>query len=163
MTTEIKAKIKDLEKVENSLKNIGAQFISEVEVTDIYFNSKEKTNLKIGIYPERTLPRSGSFLLFYEHDPVSKKFEFRQIKIDDADTLKYILDKILGTKIVINKIRKFYKLGAITISIDKIKELGNFLILQNEDREELLKILHKLGVDRSCLETKSFDMLMLEK
>jgi adenylate cyclase class IV len=87
MTTEIKAKIENLEKVENSLKNIGAQFVSEVEVTDIYFNSKEKTNLKIGIYPEETLPRAGNFLLFYEHDPVSKKFEFKQIKIDDVETI----------------------------------------------------------------------------
>ena len=64
---------------------------------------------------------------------------------------------------MINKIRKFYKLGAVTISIDKIKELGNFLILQNENPDELLEFLYKLGVDRSCLETKSFDMLMLEK
>lgn len=51
MTIEIKAKIENLKKLENSLKNIGGQFISEVEATDIYFNSKEKTNLKIGIYP----------------------------------------------------------------------------------------------------------------
>jgi adenylate cyclase class IV len=76
---------------------------------------------------------------------------------------QYILDKILGIKIVINKTRKFYKLDVITISIDKIKELGNFLILQNENHDELLVILDKLGVDRSWLETKSFDILMLEK
>lgn len=163
MTTEIKAKIENLEKVENSLKDIGAQFVSEVEVTDIYFNSKERTNLKIGIYPEGTLPEPGNFLLFYEHDPVSKKFEFRQMKIDDVNTLKYVLDKVLGTKIIINKTRKFYKLGNVTISIDSIEGLGNFLILQNEDKDELLKLLDKIGVEKSSLETKSFDMLMLEK
>lgn len=46
MVTEIKVKIDDLEKLKNSLKNIGAQWISEVEATDIYFNSKEKTSPK---------------------------------------------------------------------------------------------------------------------
>jgi adenylate cyclase class IV len=82
MTVEIKVKIENLKKLENSLRKIGAKFVSEVDVTDIYFNSKEKTNLKIGIYPKGNLPEAGNFLLFYEHDPISKKFEFWQLKID---------------------------------------------------------------------------------
>jgi adenylate cyclase class IV len=80
-----------------------------------------------------------------------------------VDTLKYILDKVLGIKIIINKTRKFYKLRDIIISIDKIKKLGNFLILQGKNRDELLKILDRLDIQRSCLETKSFNMLMMGK
>ncbi len=127
MATEIKVKINDLEKLKNSLKNIGAQWISEVEAIDIYFNSKEKTNLKIGIYPEGHLPERGNFLLFFEHDPISKKFQFKQIKIDDGKSLSYILDKLLGTKVTIKSKREFYKLADIIFIIVFIKELLTFV------------------------------------
>jgi len=163
MTIEIKAKIEDLEKVENSIKNIGAQFVSEVEATDIYFNSKEKTNLKIGIYPEGHLPKTGNFLLFFEHDPVSKKFQFKQMEIDDVETLRYILDKVLGIKIVIKSKRKFYKLDNVIILIVFISKLGYYLCLQGENEKEIHEIFDKLGIKETCIETKSFDMLMLEK
>lgn len=160
MTTELKAKINDLEKIQSTLKKIGVKFVSEVEVTDIYFKSKEKTNLKISIYPEDSMPFSGSYLIFYEHDPISKKFEFKKMEVEKVDTLKYILGKVIGVKTAIDKRRKFFRFNSIMISIDKIKELGGFLILQGENKKELLKLLDEFGIDRNSLEKKSFDELV---
>ena len=163
MVVEIKARIEDVEKVEKDIKGLGGAFVSEVEAVDVYFNSKEGANLKIGIYPEGHLPESGNFLFLFEHDPISKKFRFKYVKVRDVDTLRYILDRVLGTKVIIRSKRRFYKLGDVIVLIVFIEGLGNYLCLQGENESVLRGILAKLNIGEDSLETKSFDMLVLEQ
>lgn len=166
MIVEIKAKIENITSLEESLKNLGAKYISAHEVFDTYFNPSAGYTTKITKIPNENI------LFFFEKDPSLKRFKIHKFKIvDDINDLEQILGKILGVKIKIHKARKLYNFKEIIIKIDTIKELGTFIILQKEVKEneieetnkELLDFLDRLKIDRKYLQTEPFDVLMLKK
>ena len=166
MIVEIKAKIENIASLEESLKNLGAKYISAHEVFDTYFKPNGGYNIKITKIPNENT------LFFFEKDPSFKRFRFHRFKIvDDVNNFEQILGKILGIKIKIHKARKLYNFKEIIIKIDTIKELGTFIILQKEVKEneieetnkELLDFLDRLKIDRKYLQTEPFDVLMLKK
>ncbi len=156
---EIKIKIKNPKKIEDCLKSLGARFVSEVEVKDIYFKTKKKESLKIGLYPKGHLPEAGNFLLYFSLSQTGKSFQFKQVKVSDIKTLKFILTKVLGIKAIIKSRRKFYKLGEIIILFIFIENLGWYLCLQGEKKRELEKVFNKLGLKKEFIESRPFSEL----
>ncbi len=120
---EFKAKTSDLEKAEKKLLSLNPKFIGEDNQTDTYFNVQNgRLKLREGnienalIYYERpnTASAKQSNVLLYKHDP--------------DKTLKEILTKSLGVKVIVNKKRKIYFIDNVKFHFDTIKELATFFI-----------------------------------
>lgn len=156
---EFKAKTNILEALENKLFSLNPIFIGEDKQADTYFNvSKGRLKLREGnienalIYYERqnTADAKQSDILLYKHpaDP----------------SLKDILIKVHGIKVVVNKSRKIYFIENVKFHFDTIAELGTFVEVEAIDNTgdigiEKLKEQCKKYAD--LFEIKSSDFVSL--
>lgn len=125
---EFKAATKDIGALEKKLLQLNPNFIGEDKQTDTYFNvTKGRLKLREGnienslIYYERqdVADAKQSDVLLYRHQP--------------DKSLKDILIKLHGIKVVVNKIRKIYFIENIKFHFDTIKELGTFIEVEAID------------------------------
>ena len=125
---EFKATTKDIGALEKKLLQLNPNFIGEDKQTDTYFNvTKGRLKLREGnienslIYYERqdVADAKQSDVLLYRHQP--------------DKSLKDILIKLHGIKMVVNKIRKIYFIENIKFHFDTIKELGTFIEVEAID------------------------------
>ena len=125
---EFKAATKDIGALEKKLLQLNPNFIGEDKQTDTYFNvTKGRLKLREGnienslIYYERqdVADAKQSDVLLYRHQP--------------DKSLKDILIKLHGIKVVVNKIRKIYFIENVKFHFDTIKELGTFIEVEAID------------------------------
>lgn len=125
---EFKATTKDIGALEKKLLQLNPNFIGEDKQTDTYFNvTKGRLKLREGnienslIYYERqdVADAKQSDVLLYRHQP--------------DKSLKDILIKLHGIKVVVNKIRKIYFIENVKFHFDTIKELGTFIEVEAID------------------------------
>ena len=125
---EFKARAKDLDALEQKLLELNPKYIGEDKQTDTYFNvAKGRLKLREGnienslIYYERqnVADAKQSNVLLYQHQP--------------DKSLKDILIKLYGIKVVVNKIRKIYFLENVKFHFDNIDELGTFIEVEAID------------------------------
>ena len=112
---EFKARTNNLPELENKLIELNAEFIGEDNQTDTYFNV-EKGRLKL---------REGNIensLIYYERKNVAgaKQSDVILFKYNADASLKNILLKVHGIKVVVNKIRKIYFIGNVKFHFDTI-------------------------------------------
>ncbi len=127
---EFKAKTDELDNLENKLLELNPQFIGEDNQTDTYFNvSMGRLKLREGnienslIYYERqnTAASKQSDVLLYSHT---------------ADkTLKDILIKLHGIKVIVEKKRRIYFIDNVKFHFDTIPELGTFIEVEAIDKD----------------------------
>ncbi|MBS1917259.1 MAG: class IV adenylate cyclase [Bacteroidetes bacterium] len=126
---EFKAKAKNIPELENKLLGLNPLFIGEDNQTDTYFNvSNGRLKLREGnienalIYYERenTGNAKQSNIILYQHKP-------------DV-SLKEILIKVNGIKVVVTKKRKIYFIDNVKFHFDTITELGTFIEVEAIDR-----------------------------
>ena len=125
---EFKARAKDLDALEKKLLELNPNYIGEDKQTDTYFNvAKGRLKLRKGnienalIYYERqnTAIAKQSDVLLYQHQP--------------DKSLKDILTKLHGIRVVVNKIRKIYFIENVKFHFDNIDELGTFIEVEAID------------------------------
>ena len=125
---EFKAATKDIGALEKKLLQLNPNFIGEDKQTDTYFNvTKGRLKLREGnienslIYYERqdVADAKQSDVLLYRHQP--------------DKSLKDILIKLHGIKVVVNKIRKIYFIENVKFHFDTIRELGTFIEVEAID------------------------------
>jgi predicted adenylyl cyclase CyaB len=125
---EFKARTPDLEQLENKLLQLNPKFIGEDKQVDTYFNvEKGRLKLREGnienalIYYERqnTADAKQSDILLYKHEP--------------DPSLKEILIKVHGIKVVVTKSRKIYFIENVKFHFDTIAELGTFVEVEAID------------------------------
>lgn len=125
---EFKAKTGNLDALEKRLLELNPIFIGEDKQTDTYFNvAKGRLKLREGnienalIYYERqnVAGAKHSDILLYKHKP--------------DQSLKDILIKIHGVKVIVNKIRRIYFIENVKFHFDTIKELGTFVEVEAID------------------------------
>lgn len=153
MAEEIKVRINDYKKVEEQLLQLGASFTEEISVVDTYFNQPAGEVLKI------TEDDKGNFLV--QLKARDGKFEIEEYKrIDDVENVKRDLREKLGVKCVLRKKRRFFDFGDVTININLIEDLGEFLIVEGEHlRPEF--ITDKLRIKNPEFVSVSFDELKI--
>jgi len=126
---EFKAKTTELDNLEKKLLELNPKFIGEDNQTDTYFNvTKGRLKLREGnienslIYYERqnTAGAKQSDVLLYRHNP--------------DKTLKDILIKLHGIKVIVEKIRKIYFIDNVKFHFDTIPELGTFIEVEAIDK-----------------------------
>jgi predicted adenylyl cyclase CyaB len=132
---EFKAKTTELDNLEKKLLELNPKFIGEDNQTDTYFNvTTGRLKLREGnienslIYYERqnTAGAKQSDVLLYRHNP--------------DKTLKDILIKLHGIKVIVEKIRKIYFIDNVKFHFDTIPELGTFIEVEAIDNDGNLGI-----------------------
>jgi predicted adenylyl cyclase CyaB len=163
---ELKARVDDHEFLRKKLSALGAQFVGTFRQMDIYFKVPEGRLKLREVEDDNTAE-----LIYYERENI------RGPKIDDAfilriqepEDLKKILKKILTPLTVIEKVREIYQYQGTQIHLDTVKKLGKFVEFERrtsddskavkKDRQILEKLMEKLEIDPSNLESLSYSDL----
>jgi len=165
---EFKARAADLDELEQSLLELNPLFRGEDHQIDTYFNIPSgRLKLREGnienalIYYERpdTANAKQSAIILYKHQP--------------DISLKEILTRVNGIKVVVDKRRKIYFIGNVKFHFDTVMELGTFIEVEAIDEtgqinvEELKKqcdlYFSFFGLEAADYISKSYSDLILEK
>ena len=156
---EFKARTKDLHALEKKLLELNPNYIGEDNQTDTYFNvAKGRLKLREGnienslIYYERQniADAKQSDVLLYQHQP--------------DKSLKDILIKLHGIKVVVNKIRKIYFIENVKFHFDTIDELGTFVEVEAIDNTGdigIEKLKEQCNKYADLFEVKSADYISI--
>ena len=126
---EFKARTKDLDLLEKKFLELDPVFIGEDRQVDTYFNvTKGRLKLREGnienalIYYERQdlAGAKQSDVILYQHSPDS--------------SLKDILIKVHGIKVVVSKRRQIYFIDNVKFHFDRVDGLGNFIEVEAIDK-----------------------------
>lgn len=127
---EFKARTEKLAELEEKLSELNPKFIGEDHQIDTYFKvEKGRLKLREGnienslIHYERenTADAKSSKILLYQHSP--------------NQTLKDILVKTLGVKVVVDKLRRIYFIENVKFHFDKLEGLGTFIEVEAIDKD----------------------------
>lgn len=128
---EFKAVAEDLDLLESRLKTLNPYFKGEDHQIDTYFNvSKGRLKMREGdienslIYYERPNDSDAkqSDVILYEHQP--------------SESLKNLLIKLHGIKVVVDKHRRIYFIDNVKFHFDQVKGLGTFVEVEAQDSAE---------------------------
>lgn len=128
---EFKAKVDNLESVENKLLTLNPVFQGLDHQIDTYFNAatgrlklREGTieNALINYDRENIAGSKESQIILYQHTPNA--------------ALKNILAKQLGIKVVVDKKRKIYFIDHVKFHFDRVADLGTFMEVEAIDAKD---------------------------
>ncbi|MFW9943447.1 MAG: class IV adenylate cyclase [Candidatus Sifarchaeia archaeon] len=186
---EVKAPISDLESVRNALERIGAQQLNSETQTDAYYDHPcrafHETDEALRL--RRRLPYSQELTEDVDESRPLYELTYKGPKVDslsktrielsvglvDAAAAKSLLVH-LGFKYVgeVVKKRVFHSLGDLTLSLDEVEGIGDFLeieqVVDSKERieplrEKMFKILEQLGLDPETSTRSSYLEMFLEK
>ena len=132
---EIKARTNKTEQIRQFLVDNNADYKGLDIQTDTYFNVL-KGRLKL---------RQGNIennLIFYDRQNSSgpKQSDFDLTEVKDIDTLKSILTKAIGVKVVVTKKREIYFIRNIKFHLDTLEELGQFVEIEATNKNTNLPV-----------------------
>ncbi len=165
---ELKAIVGDHEFLRKKLSALGAQYVGTFQQTDLYFKVPEGRLKLREVKDDRTAE-----LIYYEREniPGPKRDDAFILKIKEPEDLKKILKKILTPLTVIEKVREIYQYQGTRIHLDTVKKLGKFVEFERrtsddpkvveQDRRVLEKLMKKLEIEQSNLETLSYSDLQM--
>ena len=165
---EVKAYADNLALVEERLKGMRALFIGAVNEHDMYFNHPGRDFAVTDEALRIRVADNQSFMTYKGRkiDALSKTREEIEVAIGDAARAKAILIR-LGFKHVaeVRKVRRLYKIGDFTISLDDVAGLGTFVEVETRGeniaalRDKALALIERLNLKRT--ERKSYLELLL--
>ncbi|RLE80467.1 MAG: class IV adenylate cyclase [Thermoprotei archaeon] len=163
---EIKARYKDLDYVRRRLKELNAKHVGVFHQVDTYFLIGDK-RLKL----REVEGQSYAQLVYYLREDIKgpKVSNVMLVRVLDSDTLKRVLEDILGIKVVVDKIREIYLYKGVQVHLDQVKGLGTFIEFEmnienrkvDEGKQFLKELMRELGVKESDLIERSYSDLML--
>lgn len=181
LEAEIKAALegRTLEELEAAARALGYRPRSVLRETDLYFNGETRDFAAAGeALRLRTCETEGAgteVLLTFKGPKQDRRSNSRteyETAVGDGEIACRILEA-LGFHPVcrVEKVRRELFLGDVTLCLDQVEGLGDFLELEilcaEEEREaavdRLLAALDDLGVCRSALERRSYLTMLLEK
>ncbi|MCZ7401182.1 MAG: class IV adenylate cyclase [Candidatus Methanoperedens sp.] len=172
---EVKASVDDPKQLERSLIEFGATPIGIETQADTYYNAPYrdfgKTDEALRIRVE-----DGKSVLTYKGpkmDKVSKTRKEVETEIKDIDGMGNILSSLGFFPVAtVSKKRKNFRVGDFFISLDEVRDLGNFIEVEigvkdsrnfQEKVESIFKFMGKLGIKRESSIRKSYLEMILEK
>jgi len=172
---EVKASVDDPKKMERSLIELGATPIGIESQADTYYNAPHRD---FGKTDEalRIRVQDGKSVLTYKGpkiDMVSKTRKEVQTEIKDTDNMGNILSYLGFFPVAtVSKKRKNFRIGDFYISLDDVRNLGNFIEVEisvkdqgnyQEKVESIFRFIAKLGINRESTIRKSYLEMILEK
>jgi adenylate cyclase, class 2 len=125
---EFKARVNDHAAIEKLLLSLNPFFIGEDRQVDTYFN----------VATGRLKLREGNIenaLIWYDRadDAGSKQSQVLLHKHHPGTSLKDILIKLHGVKVVVDKVRRIYFIDNVKFHFDEIEGLGKFIEVEAID------------------------------
>ena len=164
---ELKAKVYDLEVVRRKLTILGARHIGTFRQIDVYFNVPEG-RLKL----REVEGNNNAELIYYERENIAgpKRSNVFILKIQEPEIFKNLLERLLKTRVIVEKVREIYQYQGTKIHLDMVEKLGNFVEFERKtpagaqaikkNRQILEKLMEKLGINPENLEKLSYSDLI---
>jgi len=170
---EVKARIKDINKVVAALQNKGCYFEKEIEQIDKIFLHKSLDYSKVGPgVPVARIRSSRGKHIFTVKIPVKNrldKFE-SETELDNPGQMLEALKLMDFFEVMtIKKKRLKTKLSGDEVCIDQVENLGNFIEMERltddnvqpeEVQKELFNLLESIGVEGSARVFEGYDVLL---
>jgi predicted adenylyl cyclase CyaB len=162
---ELKCKVESLDEVKKSVNKLKARYIGVFHQIDTYFNV-QKGRLKL----REVENEKKSNLIYYEREDIlkPKKSDVLIVEVQNTESLKEIMMKVLGKKVVIDKTREIYRYKDTQIHLDTVKDLGSFLEFERRlndlqrDHETLEELIRHFDLKKEDLVRGSYSDLALK-
>lgn len=151
---EVKARL-SLAHAREVLKELKAEFVESEEHYDIYYNAPHRDFSKTDEALRLRLVNGRSVLTYKGEklDNLTKSREELQTTVE-WDSTQAILDRLGFTKTAtVEKVRDVYKVGDITVCVDQVPNLGEFIEFElfsdksiEESRGRLFDLMEKFGL-----------------
>ncbi|OGI95454.1 hypothetical protein A2917_02755 [Candidatus Nomurabacteria bacterium RIFCSPLOWO2_01_FULL_42_17] len=149
MIQEIKARIYNVQEVEQRLLKNGAKITDQTYFIDTYFHQPEGKVLKI------VEKKKGAFINIFQ--AAHGKFQVvKDERIDNIEKLKKELVAQYGIKRIMKGSRKFFQFQNYQIIFNLIDDVGNFIIVTGENPSKEF-VEKELGIEKPEYITVSFD------
>ena len=152
---EIKAKIRDYEKVKRLVEELCPTPIQTEQQEDTFFNTA-KGRLKL-----RETEDSSPLIYYDRKDSLEPSQSDIAISyIENPDTIKSVLSKSLGIRGIVKKKRILYQYGQTRIHLDDVASLGKFIELEvvlksdqtlKEGETIAYELMDKFGIQKNDL------------
>jgi adenylate cyclase class 2 len=165
---EIKARCDDQAAVRNYLKSHDADFKGEDHQVDTYFNvSNGRLKLREGMIENA--------LIYYDRSNQQgpKQADGALYTSEPGSSLKGVLTKALGTKVIVDKKREIYFIDNVKFHVDTVEGLGTFMEIEAIDKDGSIGIdklqeqcehyLREIGTKDSDLVSVSYSDLLLDQ
>jgi len=154
---EFKARVNDHAAIETLLLSLNPFFIGEDRQVDTYFN----------VAAGRLKLREGNIenaLIWYDRadDAGSKQSQVLLHKHQPGTSLKDILIKLHGVKVVVDKVRRIYFIDNVKFHFDNVQGLGKFIEVEAIDETgelQLDKIQQQCDYYAALFEIKPIDYI----
>lgn len=168
---EVKAKVENLGQVREKLVQLGCQFSPPIRQEDKIFihESINFSDLDEGTIVLR-IRRSKNILLTLKKKLGNELAHIeREIQIDKAEEAEEMLELMSFKEVVnVNKTRSEAKYQGMTICLDSVDTLGNFIEVEkitdknniDEIQEELYKFLEGIGIGKEKIVLYAYDTLI---
>jgi len=170
MEVEVKFRITDVEELERKISAF-AEFVVEKIEDDVYFNHPCR-NFAETDEALRIRRDSDGFTLTYKGSKVDTETKTRdeiKLKVDSFEKMKEILTKLgfsVSGRVV--KRRRIYRSEDITICVDWLEGLGNFIEIEiesediHEAKKKIFEYAEMLGLERENSIRKSYLEMILD-
>nr|XP_023011928.1 uncharacterized protein LOC111502156 [Leptinotarsa decemlineata] len=167
---EIKAEVYNLDKLVELVKALAPQR-HEIIIQKDTFYKVPNGRLKL-----RKFENGSGELIYYERPdtegPKMCLYEKSSILPENLNSIHTTLEKALGTKIVVNKIRQLFMVGQTRVHVDSVEDLGDFMELEvvlkdeqtSEEGEKIaFDIMEKLEISKENLISGAYADLLRDK
>ncbi len=168
LNIEIKARCKNPAAIREYLESKKAFFNGVDEQVDTYFHTnKGRLKLREGMIENN--------LIYYERNNQAgpKSSAFNLARLEDSASVKDILTKSMGVKVVIRKKREIWYIDNVKFHIDDVPGLGSFVEIEagnmitdlsvEELRQQCDHYMQELGIRDSDLLQYSYSDMLMEK
>ena len=171
MSVEIEAKLKvdSLPRIEQRLRDLGAEFLAEQQQTDCLFDDANGTLtgsdrcLRIR---RQSVGGNQQFFLAYKGAKKRSNFKKRQeieVEIKDAASMQNLLAALGYEKVfTVEKARQLWQLGGCEVALDQLPLLGDFVEIEGPDDKKIAEVQKSLGLEHVPHIAKSYAMLIKE-
>jgi len=179
---EVKARVESREELARKIERIGGKFVREVVQEDLYFTHPCR-DLKERDEALRLRRGGKNYTLTFKGRRVGKGAKMREeleVRVGDFDETATLLERLGFEKaFIIKKRRKEFVLDGVTIALDSVEGLGEFVEIEvmttagegrrgglqrmESFKNRLFSMADRLGIPRERLTTESYLELLASK
>lgn len=173
---ELKVRLREPERIVHYLDILGYKFLKRERQEDTYFKSSFRNFEDTGEILRVRKQTPGFDVLTFKRPKLKSEIKAREeieVHIDSSSEAMKLL-KELGYElwITVEKEREIYQFNKLTVSLDKVKDLGYFMEIEAkiedpqsklEVEQEIFNRLNELGIPKNLIEKRTYLELILEK
>jgi len=173
MEIEVKLKVQDSKDIKQRLENKGVKFSEPAKQVDYYFKQKGKEmepQCK-GSFLIRTRDSGGRhFLTYKELTGFTGEWIEYETGVESIEEMNKILRAIGYTNLLtMTKIRHSGKYEGLTICLDDINELGEYVEIEAIDddpaaaKERIMQFINSLNLKNVTIEQRGYPQIIFER